>query len=150
MLVVGRKLQIGAFAKGGALAPTIPTASTENVLQDSVSFEAFCQRKGFQTYPFNSFTAENEQDKQAHLFISTKVYSPLFEAFEAGQTMILCGDRGTGKTAITYDFSRRTSKDSLVCQIDDFSTLPLRFSEGEFYKFVLTCAVNRFLQSFRI
>lgn len=113
-------------------------------MSEAISFDEFCRNNGFQTYPFSSFTAENERDKQSALFIATSVYSPLSEAFDSGQTMIVCGDRGTGKTATTYDFVRRADPKTLICQIDDFSPLPKEFSEQKFYKFILSEISNRF------
>ncbi len=115
-------------------------------MTDTISFEEFCKGFGFEVYPFNSFTAEDEQKKQPELFISTKLYSPLFEAYEAGRTMLLSGDRGTGKTAITYDFKRRSKDTWLICSIDDFSGLEKEYNEVELYNFVLKQLVNTFFQ----
>ena len=89
-------------------------------MSGDIKFDAFGRGFGFETYPFNSFTAENELNNQADLFVSTNLYSPLLEAFTAGSTMLLSGDRGTGKTSITYDFVRQASQSSLICQIDDY------------------------------
>lgn len=88
------------------------------------------------------FTAEDEKSRQDELFVATKLYSPLLEAFQAGSTMLLSGDRGTGKTSITYDFMRRADKQHLVCQIDDYSELNQKYSESDLYKFILRQLVN--------
>ncbi|WP_454915115.1 P-loop ATPase, Sll1717 family [Xanthobacter sediminis] len=116
-------------------------------MSDSISFSEFYEGFGFSAYPFNSFTAENEKEQQPDLFTLTKLYSPLSEAFKAGQTMILSGDRGTGKTSITYDFVRRAESDQLICQIDDFSSLEKDFSDVDFYKFILSSMVNNFFSN---
>lgn len=116
-------------------------------MTSQVSFEEFVRSLGFKSYPFNSFTAENEKDRQERLFVSTGLYSPLYEAFESGQTMILSGDRGTGKTSITYDFLRRANNSHLICQIDDFGNLPKGYSESELYRFILECLVNAYFRS---
>lgn len=113
-------------------------------MSDNTTFEVFCKNFGFKNYPFNSFTAESEKEKQSDLFVSTKLYSPLVEAFKAGQTMILSGDRGTGKTSITYDFARNAGDSYLICKIDDFSGLSLNFTEVDFYRFVIEKIVNEF------
>lgn len=107
-----------------------------------IQFDEFCKNLGFASYPFNSFTAENERDRQPELFVSTKLYSPLREAFEAGSTMLLTGDRGTGKTSIILDFMRRTKSDHLICQIDDYRPLKKDYSQSDFYKFILESMVN--------
>lgn len=110
----------------------------------SINFEQFVKNLGFKSYPFNSYTAENEKDKQSELFIATNLYSPFFQAFDAGQTMILCGDRGTGKTSIIYDFIRRSDAQTLIVSIDDFSQLKLNYSATDFYRFVISAIVNQF------
>ena len=116
-------------------------------MNDVIQFEDFSKAFGFKSYPFNSFTAENEKEKQPDLFLTTKLYSPLFEAFEAGQSMILSGDRGTGKTSITYDFMRRSKSDWLVCKIDDFSSLSIDYTEADFYRFITQDLVNNFFSN---
>ncbi|WP_140846770.1 P-loop ATPase, Sll1717 family [Paracoccus sp. FO-3] len=113
-------------------------------MQEEIKFDDFCKGFGFKSYPFNFFTAEDEKARQGELFVTTKLYSPLLEAFEAGSTMLLSGDRGTGKTSITYDFIRRSDNLHLLCQIDDFSSLPQYYSEADFYKFITWHMVNAF------
>ncbi|WP_428524627.1 P-loop ATPase, Sll1717 family [Roseibium sp.] len=114
-----------------------------------VTFDEFCNNFGFASYPFNSFTAEMEKERQAELFVPTKLYSPFYEAFEAGNTIILSGDRGTGKTSIIYDFIRRATEDSLICQIDDFSDLDKDYSEADFYRFITSVFVNSFFENLK-
>lgn len=111
---------------------------------EEVDFETFCKNFGFKAYPFNSFTAEDERDFQSDLFISTKLYSPLLEAYESGANMLLIGDRGTGKTSITFDFIRQSDDNHLVCEIDDYRSLEKTYSNTDLYKFVLTALVNKF------
>lgn len=103
----------------------------------SVSFDDFCKKFGFVEYPFNSYTSENEVDRAEALFINTSLYSPIVQAFDNKQTVLLTGDRGTGKTAIIYDFMRRlNSKDAITVSIDDFSSLPEEYSSVQFYEFL--------------
>lgn len=116
------------------------------MVEDEVQFDKFCEGFGFNAYPFNFFTAEDEKSRQDELFVATKLYSPLLEAFQAGSTMLLSGDRGTGKTSITYDFMRRADKQHLVCQIDDYSELNQKYSESDLYKFILRQLVNESLK----
>lgn len=108
------------------------------------TFDQFNKGFGFDHYPFNSFTAESETEKQEKLFVSTKLYSPIVQAFRQGQTMILSGDRGTGKTSIIFDFIRNSEDNDLFCKIDDFSSLGKGYSESEFYRFLITAIVNQF------
>lgn len=116
-------------------------------MPEDKTFEAYSSSLGFEHYPFNSFTAENERDRQQDLFVSTQLYSPLHEAFDSGNTMILSGDRGTGKTATTYDFIRRSKSDTLLTVIDDFSDLNPGYTPSEFYCFVLENIVNVFFEN---
>lgn len=108
-----------------------------------MTFEQFVKNSGFSSYPFSSFTAETEKDKQANLFVSFSLYSPIIEAFRSGQSIILSGDRGTGKTSITYDFVRSAAQDTLLCQIDDYSSLPEEYDDHALYRFVISSIVNR-------
>lgn len=101
------------------------------------TFQEFCGKFGFKEYPFNSYTSESEIEKGKDLFVDTSLYSPIFQAFESKQTILLTGDRGTGKTAILYDFLRRLDKKSgLFINIDDFSALPENFDSINFYEFL--------------
>ena len=111
-----------------------------------ISFEKFYKKFGYIQYPFNSFTAEDEKERQSRLFISTQKYSPILEAFLSKSSMLLLGDRGTGKTSILYDFTRQAPSNRLVCKIDDFSGLKTDFSDADFYNFVLRSSVNRFFE----
>ena len=116
-------------------------------VSDDILFDEFCRKIGFSSYPFNFFTAENEKDRQSSLFVSTKLYSPVLESFESGSTLFLTGDRGTGKTSITYDFIRRSDPSFLICQIDNFESLDKRYSETNFYRFILRSIVNEFFKN---
>lgn len=116
-------------------------------MRDEIYFDKFCEGFGFKSYPFNFFTAEDEKPKQSELFVATKLYSPLLEAFESGSTMLLSGDRGTGKTSIIYDFMRRSDKHNLLCQIDDYSSLSKEYTEANFYKFITRNLVNKFFEN---
>lgn len=110
------------------------------------SFDEFYREFGFSSYPFNSFTAENEKDDQERLFVSTRLYSPIVQSFKEGQTLIISGDRGTGKTSILYDFSRHASEDTLFCKVDDYSPLQEKYSESDIYRFLISTIANSFFQ----
>ncbi|WP_162596246.1 hypothetical protein [Methylobacterium sp. 17Sr1-1] len=109
----------------------------------SKSFGEFYRAFGFVEYPFSVFTSENEQTHGKDLFVDFSMYSPIIEGFNNGRTMIIAGDRGTGKTAILYDFSRRASNDSLLVSISDYSDLSLSFNSANFYKFAISNLAER-------
>lgn len=105
---------------------------------NSISFGSFYQAFGFAEYPFSQFTSEHETEKGKVLFIDTQMYSPIIEGFRNKRTMILSGDRGTGKTAVLYDFLRNVPREStIVVSVSDYSQLKLRFSGPDLYRFVL-------------
>jgi len=66
------------------------------------SFESFYNRLGLLEYPFSSKTTENDQGREKELFVDLIQYSPIKESFNQGHSIILIGDRGTGKTAISF------------------------------------------------
>ncbi|HEY4109437.1 P-loop ATPase, Sll1717 family [Puia sp.] len=103
------------------------------------SFEEFIKQIGLEEYPFSTFTTENELGKEETLFIKPNDYSPIVQSFNQQNTIILIGDRGTGKTAILLDFERKlTPNNSLFCSIDNFVALPISFKPIDFYKFLLS------------
>jgi hypothetical protein len=103
-----------------------------------LSFSQFTKKFGFKTYPFNVYTSEKEVEKGSELFVSTSMYGPILEAFNEKQTMLICGDRGTGKTAIIYDFERKTEeKNTLIVNVNDYDDLSTTFSSQKFYDFII-------------
>lgn len=102
-----------------------------------MSFQDFYKNMGFSDYPFAVFTSESEQARQKELFFDTSLYSPIVQNFLSGNTIILSGDRGTGKTAILYDLVRRLENTkTLVVEISDFSTLKQPFDPKLLYIFL--------------
>lgn len=106
-------------------------------MNSSPTFGQFYKRFGFAEYPFSVFTSESEQNHGKELFVDFSMYSPIIEGFLNGRGMILSGDRGTGKTAIIYDFCRRAPPSELIVNISDYSELSLKFTLQEFYKFLI-------------
>ncbi|MFM1653543.1 P-loop ATPase, Sll1717 family [Brevibacillus sp. B_LB10_24] len=102
------------------------------------TFEEFIRNFGFTEYPFSTYTTENEKGRESELFVPPSDYSPIIQGFHQNQSMILIGNRGTGKTAILLDFDREIDKQKTIfCSIDDFSSLKLDFNLGDFYKFLI-------------
>ena len=83
------------------------------------SFSQFIQDMGFVEYPFSTYTTENEKGKEDNLFVSPSGYAPIIQSFNQEQSLVLIGDRGTGKTAILLDFERN---------LDKTSTLPVSYT----------------------
>ena len=102
------------------------------------SFSQFIQDMGFVEYPFSTYTTENEKGKEDNLFVSPSGYAPIIQSFNQEQSLVLIGDRGTGKTAILLDFERNLDKTStLLCSIDNFESLRLNFNTVDFYKILI-------------
>ncbi len=103
------------------------------------TFEDFYRAFGFGSYPFQMFSSENEKHAQPGLFIRTSMYGPIIAGFLGNQSMIMAGDRGSGKTAIIYDFVREkpSPEKTLIVQIDDYSSLVGEPSTGSFYRFLI-------------
>lgn len=89
----------------------------------SISYDSFIINMGFQNNPFIVYTTERERNKEA-LFIEPSDFSSIVYNFEQRLTIIITGNRGTGKTAIIEKMKRdRTTADEIVCNIDDFSRI---------------------------
>ncbi|WP_368416918.1 P-loop ATPase, Sll1717 family [Falsiroseomonas sp.] len=109
------------------------------------TFEDFYKRIGFDEYPFSVFTSELEREYRERLFVDIAMYGPVTEGFRIGRTMILSGDRGTGKTAIIFDFIRQIdSRKICVVNIDDFGALKENFSSADFYRFIIEKISDKF------
>jgi len=103
-----------------------------------ITFEEFHKNIGLEKYPFNIYSSEDEKDMQKDLFINLSNYSPLKQSFDQGNSIILIGERGTGKTAITKDFYRSADwNTSLICEVDDFSELTEGYNIKDFLKFLI-------------
>lgn len=101
------------------------------------SFSAFTQRLGFREYPFAIFSAEGERLRLEELFVAPTIYSPLVETFSNRSSVIISGERGTGKTALLYELTRNTSSSSLNVYLEDFGDLPLDHSQAQLYEFLI-------------
>ena len=101
-------------------------------------FSEYIQSLGFNEYPFSTFTTENEKGREQHLFVHPSNYAPIIQNFQQHQSLILIGNRGTGKTAILSDFKRQIDlRKTLLVEISDFSLLPTSFSQTQFYNFII-------------
>lgn len=109
-----------------------------------MTFSDFYNQFGLNEYPFNTFTTEDE-NKKAELFVEPVDYSLIKDAFKNSRTIIMAGNRGTGKTAIVFDLMRNAPDNSFVLYIDDFSSLTEHPSIKDFYKLLSECLVNRLM-----
>lgn len=109
-----------------------------------MTFSDFYNNFGLKEYPFNTFTTEDE-NRNAELFVEPVDYSLIKDAFRNSRTIIMSGNRGTGKTAIVFDLMRNAPDNSFVLYIDDFSSLSEHPSINDFYKLLSEQLVNHLM-----
>ncbi|MCE2964048.1 MAG: P-loop NTPase fold protein [Chitinophagales bacterium] len=104
-----------------------------------MTFKEFYNRFGLTEYPFSIFTTENEKEKFSKTFIKPNDYETISENFSQKNSILLTGDRGTGKTAIIKDFIAKLNTDnSITSHIIDFSQLKIDYDLKDFYNFLIS------------
>lgn len=89
--------------------------------------------------PFASFTTENEGELFTRTFVKPNDYETILDNFSQKNSIILTGDRGTGKTALIKDFvDNLDGNNSIISHIVDFTSLDLNFQSNDFYKFIIS------------
>lgn len=102
------------------------------------TYKEFYTQFGLKENPFASFTTENEGQRFSKTFIKPNDYETILENFSQKNSILLTGDRGTGKTALIKDFiSKIDDKNSITTHIIDFSSLKQDYELKDFYKFVI-------------
>jgi hypothetical protein len=74
------------------------------------------------------------------------VYSPLLETFRSRATVLVSGERGTGKTALTYELMRARAPNDLIVYIDDFGELNAPPDSTQLYSFLIDRLAEGLLQ----
>ena len=106
--------------------------------EDRTPFEAIQFQFGLKENPFASFTTENEGQRFSKTFIKPNDYETILENFSQKNSILLTGDRGSGKTALIKDFiSKINDNNSITAHIIDFSSLKQDYEIKDFYKFVI-------------
>lgn len=89
-------------------------------------------------YPFNLYTAENEQEYADRLFVRADNYDSIKGSYEGNRSIIVRGNRGIGKTALLFDLQRGVnSKEHFLCMIDDYSMLNIEPKTEEYYNLII-------------
>jgi hypothetical protein len=102
------------------------------------TYKEFYTQFGLKENPFASFTTENEGQHFSKTFIKPNDYETILENFSQKNSILLTGDRGTGKTALIKDFiSKINDNNSITAHIIDFSSLKQDYELQDFYKFVI-------------
>lgn len=112
---------------------------TEIGIKAPRAMKEFYQQIGLRDYPFNMYTAENEGKYASELFVHPQSYDAIKESFDSGRSIIVRGNRGTGKTALLNDLQDSISAfDYLVCVIDDYSKLSICPTSQEYYHLIVS------------
>ena len=115
--------------------PAIETK--ERTTNGEVSMRDFYQSFGLSNYPFNIFTAENETKYAGSLFVHPLNYDEIKGSFDGNRSVIIRGNRGTGKTALLLDLQQSRKENDLFCIIDDYSELQMSPGTLEYYTLFL-------------
>ena len=115
-----------------------------------MAFSNFYQKFNLTEYPFNTFTTEDEK-LRSDLFVEPVDYSLIKDAFRNSRTIIMAGNRGTGKTAIVFDLIRNAPSNSFFIYLDDFSSLSETPNIQDFYKlfgeFLINSLMNKAVEN---
>ncbi len=103
-----------------------------------LTYKEFYTQFSLKEYPFASFTTENEGHRFSKTFIKPNDYETILENFSQKNSILLTGDRGTGKTALIKDFISKTDDNNIITtHIIDFSSLKQDYELKDFFKFVI-------------
>lgn len=119
--------------------PAIETK--ERTTNGEVSMRDFYQSFGLSNYPFNIFTAENETKYAGSLFVHPLNYDEIKGSFDGNRSVIIRGNRGTGKTALLLDLQQSRKENDLFCIIDDYSELQMSPGTLEYYTLLIKSLV---------
>ncbi len=107
----------------------------------------FYEAIGLKDYPFNVYTAENETDYASEIFVHPLNYDSIKSSFNGNRSIIIRGNRGTGKTALLNDLSKHVDKNSIVVEIDDYSDVPVIPSNSNYYQLLICNLVKTLFYS---
>ena len=109
-----------------------------------MEFEEYYKSLGLENYPFSIYTAESEKDRAEHIYKKPSNYSVIDEAINGG-SVIITGERGSGKTALNLDIVRRKqSENTLLVHLEEFSKLEEGFDHEQIYRFITERVAGEF------
>lgn len=101
------------------------------------TFQEFYQDFGLNEYPFLIYTAEQENKEK--LFIKPEYFSILEDSYNNGISIILNGNRGTGKTIILKELKKlKFDKENIICFIDNYEEVSLKNNIKDFFSLFLS------------
>lgn len=116
---------------------------TERTTYAGTSMKEFYESFGLADYPFNVYTAENETKYANEIFVHPSNYDAIKSSFDGNRSMVIRGNRGTGKTALLNDLFQNTDETNcLKFAIDDYSEVSLSPTNDEFYSLLICNLVS--------
>ena len=86
----------------------------------------------FKRNPFEKSTAEEELEYLENVYIKPRYYDSLVDELSKGNSRIVFGERGIGKTALMYNlFDELENKNSFTIFIDSFDDIPIKLNDTE-------------------
>lgn len=107
------------------------------------SFNEFYEQIGFCKYPFRDRTAEKEGTSD--LFIAPPDFAIIKDAFDSGETAIISGNRGTGKTKLLRNIKTNDLEDAIIVNIENYETVNLSDNLLQFYSLILQNIISETL-----
>ena len=112
-----------------------------------MEFEAYYKFLGLDTYPFSVYTAESETEKGDSIYKKPDNYSLIDEGIN-NSSIIISGERGSGKTALNLDISRKKkTTETLLVKIEEFSKLEENYTPEKLYEFLTECIAGEFFST---
>lgn len=116
----------------------------ENLVSGIRSMKEFYEGFGLKDYPFNVYTAENESQYANEIFVHPLNYDAIKSSYDSNRSIVIRGNRGTGKTALLNDLLTNTDpKTCIQCVIDDYSDLDINPQNSEYYHLIITNLVTK-------
>jgi len=111
-----------------------------------LEFEEYYKSLGLVSYPFSLYTAEAERDKAESIYKKPSNYSVIDEAIRSS-SVIITGERGSGKTALNLDVVRRkNSEHILLVRLEEFSGLEEGYGPEQLYDFIVQHIASEFFK----
>lgn len=109
-----------------------------------MEFEEYYKSLGLDTYPFSVYTAESEIEKGDSIYKKPQNYSIIDEGIK-NSSIIIYGERGSGKTALNLDISRRKkAAETLLVKIEEFSKIEENYTPERLYEFLTESIAGEF------
>ncbi len=117
-------------------------------MEQTITFFEFCSHLNLEEYPFSTFNAESEKRNGHNLFIQPQNHSVLLQGLKNNLSHLIIGERGTGKTALSYEMKRSIDISiNLIVYIDDYSSLKLNHKPEDYYRFLSEQIASVFFQA---